>query len=176
MLAIYLSLARGGGHTLGIPLAEASSASISIPWAPCGAHWPHRTLSLRSEHMGPFWSFWHKATSCKDPKGLFNLPPPSPCNSYLGTHMKFPLITQSCQWGDGAGVVQVNPLLYPSSRGKKQAWLESRDAECQTSGTTESWGSEWKIFWNTPDKHHPFPLLGCQRSQFSEDITDKRVW
>lgn len=129
-------------------------------WAPCGTHWPRRTLSLRSEHMDPFWSFWHRATSCKDPKGAFSLPPPGLCNSYLGTHMKFPLITQRCQLGDGVGVVQVNPLLYPSSRGKKQAWLESRDAECQTSGTTENWGSEWKIFWNTPDKHHPFPLPG----------------
>lgn len=73
-------------------------------WVPHGAHWPSRTLSLRSEHMDPFWSFWHKAKSCKDPKGTFNLLPPTPWNSYLGTHTKFPLIIQRSQLDDWGGV------------------------------------------------------------------------
>lgn len=43
----------------------------SYIWPPHGAHWPSRTLSLRSEHMDPLWSFWHKAKWCKDPEGTF---------------------------------------------------------------------------------------------------------
>lgn len=77
--------------------------------------------------------------------------------------MKFPLITQRCQLGDGVRVVQVNPLLYPSSRGKKQARPQ---APLRTEGQREkSFGTQTNIT--------PFLSLGCQRSQFSEVVTDK---